>query len=54
MRRWERGLRVPGLVGLKVIEAARGLPAVTGTLAPGVWKVPTQFHSHALGDSGWL
>jgi transcriptional regulator with XRE-family HTH domain len=41
VRRWELGIRMPGLIDLEIIATALGLPAVTDILAPEVWKIPT-------------
>lgn len=40
VRRWELGIRMPGLVDLEIVATALGLPAVTRILAPEVWKIP--------------
>lgn len=41
VRRWELGIRMPGLIDLEIIATALGLPAVTHILAPEVWKIST-------------
>ena len=52
VRRWELGIRMPGLIDLEIIAAALGLPAVTHILAPEVWKIPTELLQLGFPEEG--